>query len=1063
MARLWTSGFELQSVAADVEITNTAGTAPTISTTTLRSGAAALRCNPTTATSGAFYQFVSADNTGNFYLRAYINISSLPTSIVTSVTNANSDITIMELQNASGSWCELTLDASGVVRVYQDGTTRSVVGTSSALSTNTWYMLELGYGSANSYVEAKIDGVSIGSTSSATGLGGVTKFGLGVALTAGETASANIFFDDVAINDATGGSQNTFAGSGKVIRLKPNATGDANTFSTQTGGTAGGANNFTRVNEVTPNDATSFNGSTTLNEHDLFNVDASAIGATDTVNVVQVNGRFRDSTADATQTIKFEIEKAAAGTILQSSAIIPNTTTWVTNSVNAPHNPVLTTYTNPDGAAWTQTTLDSMQIGYKLTVDGSGTRRIDVTSVYATVDYTPVTLSSSLSVSDSTTLSESKSVTIDDNTNKSDSVTLSENLILDIAENINKSDTVTITEFKSLALAQDLVTSDSSTLSESQTHYSDQVDTNERVIIFSELNINKSDTATITESLILSNEKNINKSESVTVTENKAANFDSNITTFDSTTLSESLTLSENTGQPIAPSETISTSENVSLFVLESLNTSDSTTISESLTMDLNNRLPLSVSDTITLSEAITAGQNFPNTIAENITVRESLSHYSDQVDVFERAIVSVSADKDVSVSDSTTLSESLAATLAYGINASDSLTVSEFHDQDVGGGRNISIVDNRLQDETGDFLLDENGNYITSEDPGDVVLASESVSLLVYTDKAVTKSESVSVSESVGAQTDIPLSMSQAVTVSEGLDNGGVPNPSSSDTITYSEITQLQITTFTPTITSLDSIAVSDSASNDGAPNPSVSDSTTLGEVISLQVVSTGELGSFDSVAITESVSLSGVPNPNISDSISTSETISVRPEVNLGDTQQSFDAVAVSESVRIDASDLPPQTISDTATITESVSGLVSVATTKSDSLTVSESTKLLVESSISTSDNITPSESVSLLNEDNDSIAENVIVTESVSLEALYVASITQNISVTQSSIVTIVYPDLEINKIENISIIELLSMKRTKHKQPKINDIQVDQDETAVYLGQDNASGIYLGQN
>jgi hypothetical protein len=271
-------------------------------------------------------------------------------------------------------------------------------------------------------------------------VGGVTKFGLGVALTTGETASANIFFDDVAINDATGGSQNTFAGSGKVLRLKPNATGDANTFATQTGGTAGGANNFTRVNETTPNDATSFNGSTTVNEHDLFNVDASAIGATDTVNVVHVNGRFRDSTADATQTIKFEIEKAAAGTILQSSAIIPNTTTWVTNSVNAPHNPVLTTYTNPDGAAWTQTTLDSMQIGYKLTVDGSGTRRIDVTNVWATVDYTPATLTSSLSVSDSTTLSESKSVTIDDNINKSDSVSLSESLILDIAENINKSE-----------------------------------------------------------------------------------------------------------------------------------------------------------------------------------------------------------------------------------------------------------------------------------------------------------------------------------------------------------------------------------------------------------------------------------------------------------------------------------------------------------------------------------------------------------------------------------------------------------------------------------------------
>jgi hypothetical protein len=70
------------------------------------------------------------------------------------------------------------------------------------------------------------------------------------------------------------------------------------------------------------------------------------------------------------------------------------------------------------------------------------------------------------------------------------------------------------------------------------------------------------------------------------------------------------------------------------------------------------------------------------------------------------------------------------------------------------------------------------------------------------------------------------------------------------------------------------------------------------------------------------------------------------------------------------------------------------------------------------------------------------------------------------------VAVVYPPLEINKTDSIAVSERLNIRRTKHKQPKLNNIEIDQDSkavylgqdpTAVYLGQDNASGIYLGQN
>jgi hypothetical protein len=39
--------------------------------------------------------------------------------------------------------------------------------------------------------------------------------------------------------------------------------------------------------------------------------------------------------------------------------------------------------------------------------------------------------------------------------------------------------------------------------------------------------------------------------------------------------------------------------------------------------------------------------------LVDTVQTSESLAHYSDQVDVMERAIVAISLDKDVSVSDS--------------------------------------------------------------------------------------------------------------------------------------------------------------------------------------------------------------------------------------------------------------------------------------------------------------------------------------------------------------------------------------------------------------------------
>src|SRR5260221_455738 len=118
-------------------------------------------------------------------------------------------------------------------------------------------------------------------------------------------------------------------------------------------------------------------------------LDNSGLSSTDTVNLVAVGVRFADITAaDATASFKVEVIKTSAGTKSQSAAIIPNSTTWHSNAPATPWKYPLTLYQDPDSANWTNTTLDSMQIGY---IDSAiNVRVVAISTEWVLVDYTPL-------------------------------------------------------------------------------------------------------------------------------------------------------------------------------------------------------------------------------------------------------------------------------------------------------------------------------------------------------------------------------------------------------------------------------------------------------------------------------------------------------------------------------------------------------------------------------------------------------------------------------------------------------------------------------------------------
>lgn len=382
MARKYTGGAEFNAGAtADMDYDSTSGTTITYDATTVRSGAFSWKF--VCAASGPFLtrQFVAASNVQDTFYRAYINVTSITTASLISIFTARSA--------ASGNVVNIRLTRDSAttyhIALYNEQTGLQVGSDSPTMFTSQWYRIEMSYIFTPGTFSAYVNG-NLFATGNATSTRDLTTLRWGSI----DASTMTIFFDDIAVNDNTaGGTQAGLPGEGRVIRLKPDAAGDVNTFATQTGGTAGAANNFTRVNEVLPDDATTFNGSSTLNQEDLLNIGASGISSLDTINVVEVWGRYRNSTADPTGAFKFEIEKAAAGTITQSASIVPNSTTWVMNAAAAPKIPPIVLYVDPDGNAWSKTTLDSAQIGYKQTVNpGTAGRRNDVTNVSLVVEYT---------------------------------------------------------------------------------------------------------------------------------------------------------------------------------------------------------------------------------------------------------------------------------------------------------------------------------------------------------------------------------------------------------------------------------------------------------------------------------------------------------------------------------------------------------------------------------------------------------------------------------------------------------------------------------------------------
>ena len=219
-ARLWSSGFELQSVTSGMEWSGTTVGSPTTTTVTKRSGAVSLRTNPSpAATSYVVNKYIGNNALADIFVRFYLNVATAPFAIT--------QIMLLKDSAQGGNVTSIKLNTNRTLELWNEGGTPAQVDVdSSALALDTWYRIELAYdwiGADQNTVTAYIDGVQFATGSN---LGALNDNPNTLSLGVITSVTADLYFDDVAVNDNSSTAQNSLPGAGSIVHLWPNAAGD---------------------------------------------------------------------------------------------------------------------------------------------------------------------------------------------------------------------------------------------------------------------------------------------------------------------------------------------------------------------------------------------------------------------------------------------------------------------------------------------------------------------------------------------------------------------------------------------------------------------------------------------------------------------------------------------------------------------------------------------------------------------------------------------------------------------------------------------------------------------
>lgn len=230
MAVVRFTGFELGAVIDEI-VDASSGTF-SIQNSTVRTGDYALRCNPTTSAVG-HVTFSSLDGAGanssagfsksTLWVRVYFRYATKPGS---------GSEPIAAIFNGTTSLSQIRITSAGNLQLW-DSPNNAQVGSNSstALSANTWYMVELKMtnSTAGGNWELWINGtqeIAAAPTSHSALELDLVRIGKNVSLS---NQTVDFFYDDLVVDDASR------PGQGAVYRLDPDANGNYTAFAAGTG------------------------------------------------------------------------------------------------------------------------------------------------------------------------------------------------------------------------------------------------------------------------------------------------------------------------------------------------------------------------------------------------------------------------------------------------------------------------------------------------------------------------------------------------------------------------------------------------------------------------------------------------------------------------------------------------------------------------------------------------------------------------------------------------------------------------------------------------------------
>lgn len=350
MARLFTSGAETGATEWNGGDVGPGNPNVASSTSVKRTGDRAWYLTATGTSDPCYFRHVFDANETQLYGRFALYV----------LTNASGrDFRLLGFHdNDNGRQFYIRYDSGTSTLEWRDGGNNLLANGNVVIPVTTWVVVEFYVNvNASGTLTIKINGTTDATFSGDTdytNIGDVRSvyFGL-VALTGVVTGQLELYLDDIGINNASGTYQNSWLGLGGVFYLEPTADGTTTDW-TPSAGTV----NYAMVDDIPPDNATTYVQALTTSERDLYVID-DCPQYVNTINLVEVV--YRAAVAESGYNYLRDVVYVA-GTAYTG---LTNTIVPITPSFTYYHGTVH--YINPNtGTAWGTVEVNAMEAGIEV-------------------------------------------------------------------------------------------------------------------------------------------------------------------------------------------------------------------------------------------------------------------------------------------------------------------------------------------------------------------------------------------------------------------------------------------------------------------------------------------------------------------------------------------------------------------------------------------------------------------------------------------------------------------------------------------------------------------------